>query len=121
MPVAQKQPFLLCLVLSKGFSCISNKSSVIKSFLKNPGEINLNKAHNLVKRNIRTRGISDICRASETSDKLHRLLFSIETLAYLLSINSLPPPPKNISSFVLSRSSLTFRAKNMAGRPFVEN
>ena len=51
IPAVQKQP---CLDFSKGFSCISNKSSVIKSFLKNPGEINLK--HITLLKGIRTRG-----------------------------------------------------------------
>ena len=40
IPAVQKQSFRFCLAFSKGFSCISDKCSVIKSYLKNPGEIN---------------------------------------------------------------------------------
>ena len=47
--VVQKQLFQFFLGFFKGFLiCISNRSSVIKSIVKNPGEINLSKAHNLV-------------------------------------------------------------------------
>ena len=49
IPVEQKQPFSLLFGFFKGFLiCICKKSSVIKSFPKNPGEINLNKTDNLV-------------------------------------------------------------------------
>ena len=41
IPAVEKQPFPLLFGLFKGFLSISNKFSVIKSFLKNPGEINL--------------------------------------------------------------------------------
>ena len=59
IPVTQKQPFPLMLDLFKGFLMYIEQILCNKILSKNTSEININKAHNLVKRTVRTRGMSD--------------------------------------------------------------
>ena len=77
------------------------------------------------------------CHASETSDKLHRLLFLTETLAYLLSIKISPSASKIGPLFFIKQTECDmdskiilkvfrekvneFKTKKMAWRIFVEH